>query len=65
MEDVFDDAGEVAGQAWDGAGNLVEDIDIGAAGDKFADAFEGMGDGLGGMMENAGEASGNIMDGAG
>lgn len=60
MEDVFDNAGEVAGQAWDGAGNLAEDIDIGAAGDKFAEAFEGAGDGLGGMMENAGEASGNI-----
>lgn len=65
LEDVFDDAGEVCGQAWDAAGNLAEDLDIGAAGDKFSDAFEGMGDGLGGMMENAGEASGNIMDAAG
>ena len=65
MEDVFDNAGEVAGQAWDAAGNLAEDIDIGAAGEKFADAFEGLGDGLGGMMENAGEAKGNIMDAAG
>ena len=31
MEDVFDDAGEVCGQAWDAAGNLAEDIDIGSA----------------------------------
>jgi|TARA_B110000238_G_C15894842_1_gene339324 hypothetical protein len=60
MEDVFDNAGDVAGQAWDGAGNLTEDLDIGAAGEKFADAFEGLGDGLGGMMENVPEVSGNI-----
>lgn len=65
LEDVFDNAGEVTGQAWDAAGNLAEDIDIGAAGEKFADAFEGMGDGLGGMMENAGDATGNIQDAAG
>lgn len=65
MEDVFDNAGEVAGQAWDAAGTLVEDVDIGAAGEKFSEAFEGLGDGMGGMMENAGEASGNIMDAAG
>ena len=60
LEDVFDNAGEVKGQAWDKAGKLAGDVDIGAAGEKFAEAFEGMGDGLGSMMDNAGEAIGNI-----